>query len=100
MSQSRSRSRSPVREVTEKRGGPRHNPADLFSVRIGGKDELPQSATDDNIKSIFSEYGDIADVFLPKDRDTRELRGFGFVRFLKKEGQENVHSFQKKLDKM
>ena len=29
----------------------------------------------------FTKFGPISDVFLPKDRNTGEMRGFGFVTF-------------------
>jgi RNA recognition motif-containing protein len=40
---------------------------------------LPFSATEDDIRSLFSEHGVVTDVFLPMDRDTGRPRGFAFV---------------------
>ena len=31
---------------------------------------------------MFERYGDIGDVHIPRDRHTRQSRGFGFVRFV------------------
>jgi RNA recognition motif-containing protein len=40
---------------------------------------LPFSATDDDIRALFSEYGTVESVNLITDRDTGRPRGFGFV---------------------
>ena len=40
---------------------------------------LPFSASDDEIRSLFSEYGTVESVALITDRDTGRPRGFGFV---------------------
>ena len=40
---------------------------------------LPFSASDDEIREKFSEYGTVESVALITDRDTGRPRGFGFV---------------------
>jgi cold-inducible RNA-binding protein len=40
---------------------------------------LPFSASDDQIRDLFSEYGTVDTVSLITDRDTGRPRGFGFV---------------------
>ena len=40
---------------------------------------LPFSATQEDITSLFSEFGGVTDVFLPIDRDSGRPRGFAFV---------------------
>ena len=40
---------------------------------------LPFSASDDQIRSMFGEYGTVEEVHLITDRDTGRPRGFGFV---------------------
>jgi RNA recognition motif-containing protein len=40
---------------------------------------LPFSATEDEIRTLFSTYGTVESVNLITDRDTGRLRGFGFV---------------------
>jgi RNA recognition motif-containing protein len=40
---------------------------------------LSYQATADDLRSVFSEYGDIKRVVLPTDRETGRLRGFAFV---------------------
>merc|ERR1712071_132940 len=85
----RSRSRSPARrERSRSPPARRYNSADLHSVRIGGRDSLPGDVTREEVEEIFGKFGEIGDIYLPRDRDTRELRGFGFVRFVKKDDQE------------
>ena len=40
---------------------------------------LPFSATEDEIRDLFSSHGDVHEVALITDRDTGRPRGFGFV---------------------
>ena len=40
---------------------------------------LPFSATEDEIRSLFGEFGEIESVSLITDRETGRPRGFGFV---------------------
>ncbi len=40
---------------------------------------LPFSATDEDIRDLFSAYGTVESVNLITDRETGQLRGFGFV---------------------
>ncbi len=40
---------------------------------------LPFSATDEDIRDLFSAYGTVESVNLITDRETGRLRGFGFV---------------------
>jgi RNA recognition motif-containing protein len=40
---------------------------------------LPFSATEDELKELFSPYGAVTAVDLPTDRDTGRPRGFAFV---------------------
>lgn len=40
---------------------------------------LPFTATDDEVRDLFSEYGTVESVNLITDRDTGRPRGFGFV---------------------
>merc|ERR1711972_608061 len=83
----RSRSRSPARDDPRDRDQPRRYRSDeLLSVRIGN--DLPDDVTLDEIRDVFEKYGEIGDIFLPKDRDTGRTRGFGFVRFVKKDDRE------------
>lgn len=40
---------------------------------------LPFSATSDDVKDLFSQYGEVTDVHIPIDRETDRPRGFAFV---------------------
>ena len=40
---------------------------------------LPYTATEDEVHSLFGEYGEVLSVALPTDRETGRARGFGFV---------------------
>lgn len=40
---------------------------------------LPFSATEDEVRDLFSEYGSVESVNLITDRETGRPRGFGFV---------------------
>ena len=40
---------------------------------------LPFSATEEEIRNLFSAYGTVESVKLISDRETGQLRGFGFV---------------------
>merc|ERR1712154_108444 len=87
LTMTRSRSRSPARDDPRDRDQPRKYRSDeLHSVRIGN--DLPDDVTLDEIRDVFDKFGEIGDIFLPKDRDTGRTRGFGFVRFVKKDDRE------------
>jgi len=52
---------------------------------------LPKTATDEEVRKIFEEYGEVSDVKLITDRYTGELRGFGFVEMSSKsDGQKAI----------
>ena len=42
---------------------------------------LSYSVTEDNLRELFSNSGQITDVVIPKDRETGKVRGFAFVTF-------------------
>jgi len=54
-------------------------------IRVNG---IAEDTTEDDIRRIFSKYGRIAKVHLVRDRETREMRGFGFVTFVNREDAE------------
>ena len=45
--------------------------------------------TQDDLKEVFAEYGTVKRVYLPTDRETGKMRGFGFVEMATDE-QENT----------
>jgi cold-inducible RNA-binding protein len=40
---------------------------------------LPFKASEADLRDLFSQYGDVTDVFLPMDRESGRPRGFAFV---------------------
>ena len=47
-----------------------------MSVYVGN---LSYDATEEDLRSVFGEFGSVRSVQLPTDRDTGRKRGFGFV---------------------
>ncbi len=47
-----------------------------MSIYVGN---LSYDATQDDLSTIFAEYGEVKNVTLPKDRETGRQRGFAFV---------------------
>lgn len=47
-----------------------------MSLYVGN---LSYEVTQDNLNSVFAEYGTIKQIKLPTDRETGQLRGFAFV---------------------
>merc|ERR1712110_12817 len=77
----RSRSRSPAKAEKKK-----YHSSELHSVRIGN--DLPDDIREEEIKEVFEKFGEIGDVFLPRERGSDRTRGFGYVRFVRKEDQD------------
>ncbi len=48
----------------------------MINIYVGN---LPFSATEDEVRSLFSTYGEVSRVHLVTDRETGRPRGFGFV---------------------
>ena len=53
---------------------------------------LPFSATEDDIRDMFGEYGEVTSVSLITDRETGRPRGFGFVE-MTDGGDEAIEAF-------
>jgi RNA recognition motif-containing protein len=49
---------------------------------------LPYSVTEDQLRALFSEMGEVSDVALITDQDTGRSKGFGFVEMATDEGAE------------
>jgi RNA recognition motif-containing protein len=47
-----------------------------MSIYVGN---LSYEVTQDDLSSVFAEYGSVTRVQLPTDRETGRMRGFGFV---------------------
>ena len=55
---------------------------------------LPRDASVDEIRDRFSKYGQVEDVYIPKDYHTKMQKQFAFVQFLdgREEGVVLFHS--------
>lgn len=43
---------------------------------------LPYSATEQDVQTLFAQFGEIENVALIKDRDSGRPKGFGFITFI------------------
>ena len=51
---------------------------------------LPKTTTEEAVRKVFEEYGEVAEVKLIKDQYSGELRGFGFVEMPSKSDAEKA----------
>lgn len=59
----------------------------MISLKV---DNLTYRTTPEDLRRAFEKYGDVGDVYIPRDRFTRESRGFAFVRFYDKRDAEDA----------
>ena len=67
------------------RGG--FNPTNREEVKLY-VGNLSFETTEEQVRSLFEQYGSVTDCFLPTDRDTGRMRGFAFVTMPAKEAEE------------
>jgi arginine/serine-rich splicing factor 2 len=63
----------------------------MVSLKV---DNLSYRITPEELQPMFERYGDVGDIYIPRDRFTKESRGFAFVRFYDKRDAEDA------MDKM
>lgn len=51
---------------------------------------LPYTTSQDELKELFEQAGEVQSVYLPTDRQTGQPRGFGFVEMASNEDAENA----------
>ena len=51
---------------------------------------LPKTTTEEAVRKVFEEYGEVAEVKLIKDQYSGELRGFGFIQMPSKSGAQKA----------
>lgn len=51
----------------------------LISIQV---DNLTYRTTPDDLRRVFERCGEVGDIYIPRDRYTRESRGFAFVRWV------------------
>ena len=57
------------------RGVPNTNA--MVSLKV---DNISYRTTPDDLRPLFDKYGEIGDIYIPRDKYTKESRGFAFVR--------------------
>lgn len=55
-----------------------------MSIYVGN---LSYQVTQNDLNSVFTEYGSVTRVYLPTDRETGQSRGFGFVEMDSEAGE-------------
>lgn len=54
------------------------NTDEMISLKV---DNLTYRTTPEMLKRVFEKYGEVGDVYIPRDPYKQESRGFAFVRF-------------------
>lgn len=57
---------------------------------------LPYTANEDEVRELFSRYGEVASVHLITDRETGRPRGFGFVEMPADDADEAISALDGK----
>ena len=53
---------------------------------------LPFSATEDEVRELFGQHGEVMSCSLPTDRETGRPRGFGFVEMSDADGEKAIQA--------
>ena len=80
----RSRSRSSDRDARNRRPP---NIEGMVSLKV---DNLSYRTTPEELKPLFEKYGEVGDVYIPRDRFTKDSRGFAFVRYYDRRDAEDA----------
>ncbi|KAK2151254.1 hypothetical protein LSH36_370g02026 [Paralvinella palmiformis] len=67
--------------------GPPPDIRGMVSLKV---DNLTYRTTPEDLRRAFEKYGEVGDVYIPRDRFTRESRGFAFIRFYDKRDAEDA----------
>merc|ERR1712048_787897 len=60
---------------------------DMFSLKVV---DMSLRVNKEDIRSRFDRFGEIGDIFFPPDRETGASRGFCYVRYFKRDSQEDA----------
>jgi len=66
---------------------PPRNMDTMHSLRVGN---LPFSAVAEDLMPLFEKYGDVGDIYFPRERESGRSRGFAFVRYHDKHDAEDA----------
>ncbi|MEM9273317.1 MAG: RNA-binding protein [Cyanobacteria bacterium P01_F01_bin.143] len=58
-----------------------------MSIYVGN---IPYKVTEEDLSSVFADYGTVKRVYLPTDRETGRMRGFGFVEMANEEEEDKA----------
>mmetsp|Transcript_41263 Transcript_41263/g.54264 ORF Transcript_41263/g.54264 Transcript_41263/m.54264 type:complete len:207 (+) Transcript_41263:181-801(+) len=70
--------------------GPGQGPPDISGMHTLKVDNISYRCGVEELRRLFDRYGDIGDVYIPRDIRTNESRGFGFVRFFDRRDAEDA----------
>lgn len=65
-------------------------PPDVDGMTSLKVDNLTYRTEPETLRRVFEKYGRVGDVYIPRDRYTKESRGFAFVRFYDKRDAEDA----------
>ncbi|XP_054762535.1 serine/arginine-rich splicing factor 2-like isoform X2 [Lytechinus pictus] len=65
-------------------------PPDIEGMTSLKVDNLTYRTSPEELRRCFERYGDVGDIYIPRDKFSRESRGFAFVRYLDKRDAEDA----------
>lgn len=71
-------------------GGDRRVAPDIGGLTSLKIDNLSYQTTPNDLRRVFERYGDIGDVHIPRDKYSRQSKGFGFVRYYERRDAEHA----------
>lgn len=67
--------------------GPPPDTSRMVSLKV---DNLTYRTSNEDLEYLFEKYGKVGDIYIPKDKYTKESRGFAFVRYHDKRDAEDA----------